>query len=112
MKTKRQIISEINGVPEILQEFREHAQAVLEESGIQIDPYDIVILLSVFLERFGLWVIRSAEHEKIILDQFRRFQLVKPILKKHPELDFTINTMPDPETGICDLAIGLDFHRK
>lgn len=112
MKTKRQIISEINEVPEILQEFREHAQAVLEETGIQIDPYDIAILLSVFLERFGLWVIRSKEHEQTILEQFKRFPLVKPILKKHPELDFTINTMPDPETGIGDLAIGLDLHRK
>lgn len=112
MKTKRQIINEINAEPEILQEFQEHAQAVLEETGTQIDPYDIAILLSVFLERFGLWVIRSTEHEQNILDQFKRFQLVKPILKKYPELVVKINTMPDPETGTRDLAIGIDFHRK
>lgn len=112
MKTKREIINEIIAEPEIHREFQEHAQSVLEETGILIDPYDIAILLSVFLERFGLWVIRSAEHEQNVLGQFKRFQLVKPILKKYPELDITINTMPDPETGIRDLAIGLVFHRK
>ena len=112
MKSKREIINEINEVPEILQEFQERAQEILEETGIQIDPYDIAILLSIFLERFGLLVIRSEEHEHTILEQYKRFPLVSPILKKHPELDFTINTMPDPETDISGLAIGLDFHRK
>ena len=112
MKTKRQIINEINEVPEILEGLSRHSQSVYDETGIQIDPYDIGILLETFLGRFALWVIRSTEHERTIIEQYKRFPLVKTILKKHPELDFTINTMPDPETGIGDLAIGLDFHRK
>lgn len=112
MKTKTQIINEINEVPEMLEGLSRHSQSVYEETGIQIDPYDIGILLASFLGRFVLWVIRSTEHERTIIEQYKRFPLVKTILKKHPELDFTINTMPDPETGISDLAIGLDFHRK
>lgn len=112
MKTKTQIINEINEVPEILEGLSNHSQSVYEETGIQIDPYDIGILLATFLGRFALWAICSTEHERTIIERFERMPLVKTILKKHPELEFTINTMPDPETGISDLAIGLDFHRK
>ena len=112
MKTKTQIINEINEVPEILEGLSKHSQSVYEETGIQIDPYDIAILLASFLGRFALRTIQSKEHERTIIEQYKRFPLVKTILKKHPELEFTIETMVDPEIGIGDLAIGLDFLRK
>lgn len=112
MKTKTQIINEINEVPEILEGLSKHSQTVYEETGIQIDPYDIAILLAVFLGRFALRTIQSKAHERDIIERFERMPLVKTILKKHPELDFRIETMVDPEIGVGKLAIGLDFHRK
>lgn len=112
MKTKTQIINEINEVPEILEGLSTHSISVYEETGIQINPYDIAILLASFLGRFALVSIQSKAHERTIIERFERMPLVKTILKKHPELDFTIETMIDPEIGIGKLAIGLDFHRK
>lgn len=112
MKTKTQIINEINEVPEILEGLSRHSQSVYEETGIQIDPYDIGILLASFLGRFALRTIQSKAHEQTIIERFERMPLVKTILKKHPELDFHIETMIDPEIGVGKLAIGLDFLRK
>ena len=112
MKTKTQIINEINEVPEILEGLSNHSKSVYDETGIQLDPYDIAILLASFLGRFALVPIQSKEHERTIIERFERMPLVKTILKKHPELDFTIETMFDPEIGVGKLAIGLDFRRK
>lgn len=112
MKTKTQIINEINEVPEILEGLSNHSRSILEETGIQINPYDIAILLASFLGRFALVPIQSKAHEQAIIEQFERMPLVKTILKNHPELDFTIETMIDPEIGVGKLAIGLDFLRK
>lgn len=112
MKTKTQIINEINEVPEILEGLSNHSKSVLEETGIQIDPYDIGILLTTFLGQFALRTIQSKEHERTIIERFERMPLVKTILKKHPELEFAIETMVDPEIGVGKLAIGLDFFRK
>lgn len=112
MKTKTQIINEINEFPEILEGLSRHSRSVLEETGIRIDPHDIGILLATFLGRFALFPIQSKAHEREIIERFARMPLVKTILKKHPDLDFTIGTMFDPEIDIGKLAIGLDFRRK
>ena len=112
MKTKTQIINEINDVPEILEGLSRHSQSVYEETGIQIAPYDIAILLASFLGRFALVSIQSKEQERTIIERFERMPLVKTILKKQPELDFAIETMVDPEIGVGKLAIGIDFLRK
>lgn len=112
MKTKTQIINEINEVPEILEGFRDIHNPSMRKLESRLNRMTMPSFLHHSWDGFALRTIQSKDHERTIIERFERMSLVKTILKKHPELEFNIETMVDPEIGVGKLAIGLDFLRK
>lgn len=112
MKTKTAIINEIINAPEWFEELQTECKRIQKNTGVAVDPLDLGLLMAVFDDRLGMPMIddETVNNEyKEIRDKFTQLPLVKAVLKRYPELQIKLLTMPDPYGSPNDVAYGVDM---
>lgn len=115
MKTKTAIINEINNAPEWFKELQTECKRIQKNTGVTVDPLDYGLLLAVFDDRLGMPMIDDEnvnKEYKEIRDKYTQLPLVMTVLKRYPELQIKLLTMPDPYGSPNEVAYGVDMIRK